>query len=173
MKNDSRQNFFYKKLNDKPLSTEDISDFERTLHIKLRKYEKLLLINTGLTENILRIILGSSIIINVKKQTQQDDVIIRKTKIQLEKNPEKILLQANSRIYLKRIPIKILKEIIRKEKGLGKIIETGQLETYKKIIKIGYNHDQFKLYREYDIIHNDKIITNIREIFLLNNLRGL
>ncbi len=171
MKYHNDRDFIFKNLRTGLFGIDDISDFEMIFKIKLKHYEKLLLINTGLTENILQIILESPIIINVKRQTERNNILFRSTYIELANIPKQVVLIANSLIYLKKTPTNILDEIRRKEKGLGKIIETEQLETYKKFVKFGYSHKHSKLYREYYIIHKNQKMIKIREILFLNNLK--
>lgn len=172
MESDCRKHFVFKKYTSRPsFGIREISDFEKIVHVKLKPYEKILLINTGMTENILQIIVGSPVKINVLYQKVQKNIILRKVQIELVENPEIVLLIAYSKINVKCVPIKILNKIKKMESGIGMIIESARLETYKKIIEVGYNPRDFKLYREYYILYEKQKMMKIKEIFLLNNLK--
>ncbi|MGZ5485796.1 MAG: hypothetical protein ACXWFB_07800, partial [Nitrososphaeraceae archaeon] len=106
--------------------------------MKLNSVEKILLMNTGTTEQLLQILSNSLTKIVIMQQAEKNNIITRKINI-ISKDREQILASASSTIYLKNLPNKIIYEIRKGEKGIGMIILENKLETYKRITEIGYN----------------------------------
>jgi chorismate-pyruvate lyase len=146
----------------------DILKLEELSNIKLNSFEKILLINTGTTEQILQVLSNSLTKISILQQFEKNNTITRKIKI-ISNDRKKILVFANSIIYLKNLPNKIIREIRKGEKGIGMILLENKVETYKKILEIGYNSTDSFIYRKYVLFSEKHIISNIVENFLIEN----
>ena len=144
----------------------DILKLEKRSNIKLNAFEKILLINTGTTEQFLQILSNSLTKIVIMQQTEKNNIITRKINI-ITKDQGKILAVANSTIYLKNLPNKIKYEIRKGEKGIGMIILENKLETYKRITEIGYNSKESFIYRKYKLLSGKHIISRVIENFLI------
>ena len=144
----------------------DILKLEKRSNIKLNPLEKILLINTGTTEQFLQILSNSLTKIVIKQQIEKNNIITRKINI-ISKGREKVLASASSTIYLKNLPNNIIYEIRKKEKGIGIIILKNKLETYKKITEIGYNPKKSYIYRKYTLFSGNLIISKVIENFSL------
>ena len=142
----------------------DVLKLEKRSNIKLNPFEKILLINTGTTEQFLQILSNSLTKIVIKQQIEKNNIITRKINI-ITKDRGKILAEAKSIIYLKNLPNKIKYEIRRGEKGIGIIILENKLETYKRITEIGYNSKDYYIYRKYKLSSGKHIIGRVIENF--------
>jgi chorismate-pyruvate lyase len=142
----------------------DILKLEKMSNIKLNSFEKILLINTGTTEQMLQILSNSLTKVLILQQTEKNDIITRKINI-ISNNRKKILVSASSIIYVKNLPDKIIDEIRKGKKGIGMILLENKLETYKRIIEIGYNSSDSIIYRKYVLLSKNHIISKIVENF--------
>jgi len=142
----------------------DVLKLEKRSNIKLNPFEKILLINTGTTEQFLQILSNSLTKIVIKQQIEKNNIITRKINI-ISKGREKVLANASSTIYLKNLPKNIIYEIRKKEKGIGIIILKNKLETYKKITEIGYNPKKSYIYRKYTLFSGKLIVCKVIENF--------
>ncbi len=142
----------------------DILKLEELSNIKLNSFEKILLINTGTTEQMLQVISNSLTKVLILQQIEINNTIIRKINI-ISNDRKKILVFANSVIYLKNLPNKIINEIRKGKKGIGMILLENKVETYKKILEIGYNSTDSFIYRKYILFSGNHIISKIIENF--------
>jgi chorismate-pyruvate lyase len=141
-----------------------ISELEKKSNLKLPVTKKILLAETGTIEQILSILTNSETVVNVLKQTEDGELILRNACIVSKKTGE-TLVNAKSRFFLANLPRYIIKQIRRKNLGIGNIIIGYELETFRKIIKIGYNSESNSIFRIYHIIHQGKVAIEIREYF--------
>ena len=142
----------------------DILKLEKASNIKLSSLEKILLINTGTTEQILQVLSNSLTEIVILQQTEKNNIITRKINI-ISNERKKILVSASSIIYLKNLPNKIIDEIRKGEKGIGMILLENKVENYKRIMEIGYNSRDSFIYRKYVLLSRSHIISKIAENF--------
>ena len=142
----------------------DVLKLEKRSNIKLNPFEKILLINTGTTEQFLQILSNSLTKIVIKQQIEKNNIITRKINI-ISKGREKVLASASSTIYLKNLPNNMIYEIRKKEKGIGMIILKNKLETYKNITEIGFNPENSYIYRKYTLLSGKLIISKVIENF--------
>ena len=142
----------------------DILKLEKASNIKLNSLEKILLINTGTTEQILQVLSNSLTEIVILQQTEKNNIITRKINI-ISNERKKILVSASSIIYLKNLPNKIIDEIRKGEKGIGMILLENKVENYKRIMEIGYNSRDSFIYRKYVLLSRRHIISKIVENF--------
>lgn len=141
-----------------------ISELEKKSNLKLPVTKKILLAETGTVEQILSIVTNSETVVNVLKQTEDGKLILRNACIVSKKTGE-TLVKAKSRFFLANLPRNIINQIRRKNLGIGNIIIGYELETFRKIIKIGYNSESNSIFRIYHIIHQGKVAIEIREYF--------
>jgi chorismate-pyruvate lyase len=142
-----------------------ISELEKKSNLKLPVTKKILLAETGTIEQILSILTNSETAVNVLKQTEDGELILRNACIVSKKTGE-TLVNAKSRFFLANLPRNIIKQIRKKNLGIGNIIIGYELETFRKIIKIGYNSESNSIFRIYHIIHQGKVAIEIREYFV-------
>jgi chorismate-pyruvate lyase len=142
----------------------DILKLEKASNIKLNSFEKILLINTGTTEQMLQVLSNSLTEIVILQQTEKNNIITRKINI-ISNERKKILVSASSIIYLKNLPNKITDEIRKGEKGIGMILLENKVENYKRIMEIGYNSRDSFIYRKYVLLSRRHIISKIAENF--------
>jgi chorismate-pyruvate lyase len=141
-----------------------ISELEKKSNLKLPVTKKILLAETGTVEQILSILTNSETVVKVLKQTEEGELILRNASIVSKKTGE-TLVNAKSRFFLANLPRNIINEIRRKNLSIGNIIIGYELETFRKIIKIGYNSKSNSTFRIYHIIHHGKVAIEIREYF--------
>ena len=144
-----------------------ISDLQNISNIKLRMFEKILLTETGTLEQVLTILTNSEVTIQILKQKQYYKSIKREARIINKKTGEN-LVYATSNIDPCNLPEEIIRQIKQKHLSIGRIITNYQLETFRKILKIGYNSKTKSVFRIYHIIHKGKVIFKIKEVFPLD-----
>jgi chorismate-pyruvate lyase len=152
------------KIEDLSHMLEIISELENKLNIKLHLFEKVLLAETGTVEQILSILANSEIMVKILKQKETYELIEREVNIINKKTGEK-LVYARSNIIPSNLPKKIIRQIRRKDVGIGSIITTSELETFRKILRIGYNSKTKSVFRIYQIIYKGKVGLEIKEVF--------
>ncbi|HET7148489.1 MAG TPA: hypothetical protein VFI73_08335 [Candidatus Nitrosopolaris sp.] len=144
-----------------------ISELENKSNIKLPVIEKILLAETGTLEQILSILTNSETLVNVLEQIQDGELLLRDVRIASKRTGE-TLVNAQSRFFLANIPVDIINQVKRKNLSIGNIIIDCELETFRKIIKIGYNSRTNSIFKVYHIIHNAKVAIEITECFASN-----
>jgi chorismate-pyruvate lyase len=143
---------------------EIISELENKLNIKFHLFEKVLLAETGTVEQILSILANSEIMVKILNQKETYDLIEREVNIINKKTGEK-LVYARSNIIPSNLPKEIIRQIRRKDVGIGSIITTSELETFRKILRIGYYSKTKSVFRIYQIIYKGKVGFEIKEVF--------
>jgi chorismate-pyruvate lyase len=147
----------------------DILKLEKLGNIKLNSSEKLLLINTGTTEQMLQVLSNTLTKILILKQTEKNNTILRT--VNIISNNQNVLVSASSIIYLKNLPDKIIFELRKGKKGIGMILLENKIEIYKRITEIGYNSKDSCIYRRYILLSNKRIISKIVENFSIGVYR--
>jgi chorismate-pyruvate lyase len=125
---------------------------------KLTREQEILLGHTGTVEQLLAIIAGSPIEVRVTKQ-EGVDIIEREATLSAK---GRVLVLARSEIYCKNLPAGIVRQIRQKRKGIGAIIASSRLETFREVVMVGRNPDGSP-YRIYRIMHGGKAAFEIRE----------
>ncbi len=144
-----------------------IGALERT-GAALSTAQKILLAETGTVEQALSILTGSPVCVSVTEQSEEKGVIRRQ--VVLKSNSGKPFIRAHSKIYCKNLPPATVKKIRRKKSGIGTIIFSARLETFRKITKMGVR-DGIP-YRTYRIFHQGKVALEISEEILLKGGPG-
>ena len=145
-----------------------IKELESLTGVRLSTAEKILLAEIGTVEQILSIMVDANVKIRVIRQVEyKDGVIEREVSISCDDEP---IIIARSRIDANLLPKDVADDIKGKRLSLGKIIHKHSLETYRRIVEIGYDHASDILYRVYDIIYNDKRAISIKEEIIRSRL---
>jgi chorismate-pyruvate lyase len=139
-----------------------ISELEKKSAVRLGLAEKILLAETGTVEQILSILTESETMVTVKRQLESGGIIIRESWITNKKTGSK-LIAARSKIFPQNLPRKAVDEVRRMEKGIGSIIFDLRMETFREILKIGYNSKAKYFFRIYRILYRGKVAFEIRE----------
>ena len=105
----------------------DILKLEKLGNIKLNSSEKLLLINTGTTEQVLQVFSNALTKILILKQIEKKNTILRT--VNIISNDQNVLVSASSIIYLNNLPDKIIFELRKGKKGsrVAKLIDSPNL----------------------------------------------
>ena len=138
-----------------------ISELERRSGIRLKMVQKILLAETGTIEQVLSVLTGSSVRVNVVEQRENAKTISRKSVI--VNDADKMLIRAYSKIFVCNLPEKIARQIKQRQLGIGTIIASSHLETFRKIIEVGYDPVNRWVFRRYQIIYRKKVAFEIRE----------
>lgn len=149
------------------VSFNDIFKLEKKCKIKFNSFEKILLVNNGTTELILRVLFNTSTKINIINQKESKNILIRESQIVTSQLKPTVLIQARSKVYLNRIPSEIIDELRLGHDGIGMILLKHRIETFKKITKIGYQLEKNSISRMYRIFYKDQNICEITEKFMV------
>jgi len=149
-----------------------ISEVESSSGAKLSLAQKILLAETGTVEQILSILTGSAVLVRVVRQKKGSRTITRESVI-VSKDTDRILICAYSKVFPSNLPQKVRRQIEQKRTGIGTIIYTLGLETFRKIIEIGYDRRNKVVFRRYQIIYKKKVAFEIKEELLLEGSFGL
>jgi chorismate-pyruvate lyase len=104
--------------------------------------------------------------IKILKQTEEDSLIERHVIIISKRTNDK-LVYAKSYIFPENLPPGIVDKIKRKEQGIGNIIASSELETFRRLLKIGYEPKTRAVFRIYEILCKKKVAMEIKETFML------
>lgn len=144
------------------LTSKDVSRLESIANKKFNIVQRILLVDLGNTQQLLEAINNTETRVRVISQREKKGVIVRKSTIQTSTN--KILAYADSKIYCKYLPSKILSQIRDCKIGIGKILLYHKVDIFKNITEIGYV-PRVHLFKKYSLYHNDNLICTITEIF--------
>ena len=144
------------------LTSRDVSRLETIANKKFNLVQRILLVDLGNTQQLLEVINNTETTVRVISQIENKGVIVRKSTIHSSTN--KILAYANSKIYCKYLPSKILSQIRECKVGIGKILLYHKVDIFKNITEIGYV-PRVHIFKNYSLYHNDNPICTITEIF--------
>ena len=140
---------------------QNIVELERRSGIKLGLAQKTLLAETGTVEQVLSILTGAAVRVNIVEQRESKKIISRDSI--LVNDADKILIRAHSKIFVYHLPRKITCHIRQKQLGIGTIIANSSLETFRKITEVGYDPLNRWVFRRYRIIYRKKVAFEITE----------
>ena len=140
----------------------NISELERRSGVKLGLVQKTLIAETGSTEQILSVLTGSEVRVDILEQRESKKTIFRESIIVDDYNKH-VLIRAHSKIFVRNLPRGIVHHIRKKQLGIGKIIANSRLETFRKIIEVGYDQEERSVFRRYQIIYRKKVAFEIQE----------
>lgn len=138
-----------------------IAELERRSGIRLEMAKKILLAETGTVEQVLSILTGSTVMVRVVEQKENTRTIARQSII--VDDAGKVLIKAHSKVFTRILPEKVVSQIKRQESGIGSIIASSGLETFRKIVEVGYDPAGRSVFRKYQIIYRKKVAFEIRE----------
>jgi hypothetical protein len=148
------------------LTNKDLSRLETIANKKFNLAQRILLVDLGNTQVLLEVMNKTKTTVRVISQTEIKGVILRKSTIHSSTN--KILARANSKIYSKYLPSKILSQIRERKIGIGKIFLCHKLDIFKSITEIGYVQ-RVGIFKNYSLYHDHNLICTITENFPLNS----
>jgi chorismate-pyruvate lyase len=140
---------------------QNIVELERRSGIKLGLAQKTLLAETGTTEQVLSILTGAAVRVNIVEQRENKKIISRDSI--LVNDVDKILIRAHGKIFVYNLPRKVACQIRQKQLGIGTIIANSSLETFRKITEVGYDPLNRWVFRRYRIIYRKKVAFEIME----------
>jgi chorismate-pyruvate lyase len=143
------------------LMLQNIFELERRSGIKLELAQKTLLAETGTIEQVLSILTGAAVRVNIMEQRENKKIIFRDSI--LMNDVDKVLIRAHSKIFVDNLPRKIACQIRQKQLGIGTIIANSSLETFRKITEVGYDPSSRWVFRRYWIIYRKKVAFEIKE----------
>jgi chorismate-pyruvate lyase len=143
------------------LMLQNIFELERRSGIKLELAQKTLLAETGTIEQVLSILTGAAVRVNIVEQRENKKIISRDSI--LLNDADKVLIRAHSKIFVYNLPRKIASQIRQKQLGIGTILANSHLETFRKIIEVGYDPVNRSVFRKYRIIYRKKVAFEIME----------
>ena len=134
--------------------------------ITLTKHQKLLLAERGSLEQTLSIIVNSPIKVEIVKQerdAKDPHRIMRE--VWLKDATGRRLVHATSFYNITYLPQEVADDLLLERMGIGSVIMKHNIETYRKIKKIGYNGDERNLWRLYQIMIDGVAVFEILEEF--------
>ena len=140
---------------------QNIVELERRSGIKLGLAQKTLLAETGTIEQVLSILTGSAVRVNIMEQRENKKIISRDST--LVNDVDRVLIRAHSKIFVYNLPRKVVFHIRQKQLGIGTIIANSSLETFRKITEVGYDPLNRWVFRRYRIIYRKKVAFEITE----------
>ena len=138
-----------------------IAELERRSGIRLGMAKKILLAETGTVEQVLSILTGSTVRVRVVEQKENARTIARQSLI--VDDAGRVLIRAHSKVFTRILPAKVVSQIKRQESGIGTIIASFGLETFRKIVQVGYDPANRSVFRKYQIIWRKRVACQIME----------
>jgi len=80
------------------------------------------------------------------------------------------VIKANVKFDSTVLPEVIMAELLKKKQGVGDILNANKIIATRNIISLNRDHDENKVTREYEIIHNGIVWFSIIEEIRLDNL---
>ncbi len=139
-----------------------LRELEKRAGIKLSRAEKILLAEIGTVEQVLSILLGSPVDVRVRRQTEKKRIIEREVVLAREKS-KMPLIRAVTRIDLRGLPKAVASDIRSRKFGIGTIISKHGLETFRRVVEVGYEPRRKSVYRVYEIIYKGEPRFRVRE----------
>jgi chorismate-pyruvate lyase len=138
-----------------------IAELEDRSGIRLGLAQKILLAETGTVEQVLSILTGSTVRVKVVEQKEKAKTITRQSLIMNDTG--KVLIRARSKVFTHNLPAKVVSQIKRQKSGIGTIIASHDLETFRKIVAVGYDPASRSVFRRYQILYRKKVAFEITE----------
>ena len=138
-----------------------IGELESLTGTQLGLAQKILLAETGTVEQVLSIITGSAVKVEVVEQKEKAGAISRHSLIL--NGSGKVLIKARSIIFFRNLPARVVSQIMLQESSIGSILTNAGLETFRKIVQVGYDPASGAFFRKYQIIYRRKVAIEITE----------
>jgi chorismate-pyruvate lyase len=142
------------------LMLQKIAELEARSGVRLGMAQKVLLAETGTVEQVLSIMTGAAVRVKVIEQKENARTITRRSLIM---NDGRVLIRAQSKVFIHNLPARVASQIRRQDSGIGTIIARSGLETFRKIVQLGYDPASRSVFRKYQIICGRKVAFEIRE----------
>jgi len=139
-----------------------LKELEKQSKIKLKNSHKILLAEIGTVEQVLSILLDSPVTVEVKKQIVKDYKIERDVVLWAKGHD---LVHAITEIDVRAMPSGVVADIKEGKLGIGTIITKHKLETFRRIVEVGYDSTRNIVYRIYEILYGAEPKFRIREEF--------
>ena len=137
---------------------------EAELKCKIPPILLVVILQNGVLENILQLLVRGKIEVIVLSQRASGSVLYRRICVRRELDGE-VIMHAESRIKTKNLPTVFRDRIIEGEKGVGSLIENLRIETFRHIKDIGFDRRQRTIFRVYDIYIRKQVAITIKEYF--------
>lgn len=128
-----------------------LKELEKRAGIRLSRSQKILLSEIGTVEQVLSILLDSPVDVRVRKQVEREGVIEREVILAREGSKD-TLIRAVTRIDVHGLPSRVVNDIRSRKFGIGTIISKHGLETFRRIVEVGYDSKRKIVYRIYEIL---------------------
>jgi chorismate-pyruvate lyase len=142
----------------------DLVDTEAELGCKIPPLLFVVIIQNGVLESILQLLVRNDIEVIIQSQKRSGSVLYRKICVRM-KLEGLVIMHAESKIETKNLPPVLLDRIIEGEKGIGSLIENLRIETFRHIKNIGFDRRQKAIYRIYEIYIRKQLAITIKEYF--------
>ncbi len=147
-----------------------LKQLEKRSKIKLNKSQKVVIAEIGTVEQVLSILLDSPITVKVKKQVIKNGVIEREVLLRKEGSKDE-LIHAVTEIHTDGLPNDVIADIKSGKLGIGTIISKYGLETFRRIVEVGYDPRKRTVYRIYEILYRGEPKFRIREEFHIRKFK--
>ena len=137
---------------------------EAELKCKIPPILLVVILQNGVLESILQLLVRDKIEVIVLSQRASGSVLYRKICVR-RKLDGAVIMRAESRIKTKNLPTVFRDKIFEGEKGLGSLIQNLRIETFRHIKNIGFNRRQRTIFRVYDIYIRKQVAITIKEYF--------
>lgn len=144
-----------------------LQELEKRSNIKFKKSHKILLSEIGTVEQVLSVLLDSPVTVEVKKQVVNNYKIEREVVLRVKGYD---LIHATTEIDVRAMPSGVVADIKEGKLGIGTIITKHKLETFRRIVEVGYDTTRNVVYRVYEILYGAEPKFRIREEFDLGKI---
>jgi chorismate-pyruvate lyase len=144
-----------------------LQELEKQSNIKLSKSHKILLAEIGTVEQVLSILLDSPVTVEVKRQDVNNYKIEREVVLHAKGHD---LIRAVTEIDLRAMPNGVVTDVKDGKLGIGTIISKHKLETFRRIVEVGYDSTRNIVYRVYEILYGAEPKFRIREEFNIEKI---
>lgn len=147
-----------------------LKQLEKRSKMKLNKSQKIVIAEIGTVEQVLSILLDSPITVKVKRQVIKNGVIEREVLLRKEGSKDE-LIHAVTQIHTDGLPNDVIADIKSGKLGIGTIISKYGLETFRRIVEVGYDPRERIVYRIYEILYRGEPKFRIREEFHIRKFK--
>jgi len=144
-----------------------LKELEEKSCINLKRSHKILLAEIGTVEQVLSILIDSPVTVEVKKQVVKDYRIEREVVLRAKGDD---LIHATTEIDVRAMPSGVVADIKEGRLGIGTILAKHKLETFRRIVEVGYDSTYGRVYRIYEILYGAESKFRIREEFNIEKI---
>lgn len=144
-----------------------LQELEKQSNIKLKKSHKILLSEIGTVEQVLSIVLDAPVKVEVRRQEIRDYKIEREVVLRAN---EQDLIRAITEIDVRAMPSGVVADIKEGKLGIGTILIKHKLETFRRIVEVGYDSTRNIVYRVYEILYGAEPKFRIHEEFNIEKI---